>query len=109
MPGRCVLLITQCLFADFLGGRSGPLWIFHLASSHRLLCPQVQASHGQIDQLFATLHYRDILRTVCQLRNSRPRGQSVKSTVPVFKRYIKDVGVVTVPPVPGSNPVFLTR
>jgi hypothetical protein len=49
------------------------------------------------------------LRTVCQLRNSRPRGQSVKSTVPVFKRYIKDVGVVTVPPVPGSNPVFLTR
>ncbi len=64
VPGRCVLLITQCFFADFLGGRSGPLRIFHLAASHRLLCPQVQASHGQIDQLFATVYHRDILRTV---------------------------------------------
>jgi hypothetical protein len=81
--GRCVL-ITQCFFADFLGGRPGPLRIFHLAASHWLLCPQVQASHGQIDQLFPTLYNRDILRTVCQLLNSRQRGQSVKTTLPVL-------------------------
>jgi hypothetical protein len=61
-----------------LGGRSGPLRIFHLAASHRLLCPQVQASHGQIDQLFVTLHYRDILRPVNCL--------TVAHAAKVFKR-----------------------